>query len=261
MQLIVKASDADKALRSVHAPGSPILPDQRAEAAALLTPETFARVKALLAAVDHDDASATPERIAAAFDRAAAISPEGGVALYSLGDPALLARLTREVVEALAAAGLIAAHTRVVEVGCGIGRFLVALAPRVALAIGLDISAGMIAEAGRRCARLPNVLAARSGGRDLACIADASADLVLFADSFPYLVQAGEGLAERHFDEARRVLRRPGGRLLILNYSYRGDPARDRAEAEALARAHGLSPLPFAMPPSGWDAIPYLFSA
>lgn len=235
-------------------------PDQRLEADARLDPATFARVKALLSAVDHAEAGTTPERIAAAFDRAAAISPEGGVALYSLGDPALLEAITREVAQWIDGLGVLGPDRRLLEVGCGIGRFLGALAPRLELAIGLDVSAAMVREGARRCGPHGNVAVLRSSGRDLACIHDASIDLVLFADSFPYLVQVGRGLPERHFEDAARVLS-PSGRLLILNYSYRGDAALDLAEAEALGRRAGLTPMPVDAPRfEGWDATSFLLA-
>jgi len=48
------------------------------------------------------DPSAGPGSIAAFFDRAVAHSPEASVALYSLGDPAILAAATREIVDCTA---------------------------------------------------------------------------------------------------------------------------------------------------------------
>jgi hypothetical protein len=41
-------------------------------------------------------------------------------------------------------------------------------------------------------------------------------------------------------EEAARVLR-PGGALLILNYSYRGDDTADREEVAALFAASGVA--------------------
>ncbi|MCP5672141.1 hypothetical protein NL286_27940, partial [Klebsiella pneumoniae] len=63
-------------------------------------------------------------------------------------------------------------------------------------------------------------------------------DLVLAVDSFPYLMQAG--VAEAHVAGAARALR-PGGALAVLNLSYRGDPALDRADAARCAGGAGLA--------------------
>jgi SAM-dependent methyltransferase len=72
----------------------------------------------------------------------------------------------------------------------------------------------------------------RSSGQGLECLAEQSADLIFAVDTFPYLVLSG--LARHHLAEAARVLR-PGGALLILNYSYRADDGLDRAEIAACA--------------------------
>ena len=200
-------------------------------------PQAFGTVKATLDGVEHHGGGGDPALWARAFDRLAEVAPEGGVALYALGNPDLLRAATADVVARMAEWGLLGAKARVLEVGCGIGRFVEAVAPKVTAVTGLDVSEGMIARARERCAGLPNVRLAVSSGRDLGGVPDAGMDLVLAADVFPYLVQAG--LAERHVGEAARVLA-PGGHLLVLNYSYRGDLGRDREEVAALAGPHGL---------------------
>jgi ubiquinone/menaquinone biosynthesis C-methylase UbiE len=97
----------------------------------------------------------------------------------------------------------------------------------------------MIEQARRNCAGLPNVDFQLVSGHDLAGLADASFSLVLAVDSFPYLVQAGEDLTGAMVGEAARVLS-PGGHLAVLNFSYRGDLDRDRAELGRLAAERGL---------------------
>ncbi len=47
------------------------------------------------------------------------------------------------------------------------------------------------------------------------------------------------GLAAAHVAESSRVLK-PGGTLLVMNWSYRGDEAADRAEAAVAGGAAGL---------------------
>ena len=90
------------------------------------------------------------------------------------------------------AEGLLDADADVVDVGCGIGRICAALAPRCRSVLGLDISAGMIAEARRRCmADLANVRFEQTSGSGLESLPTAGLDLILAVDSFPYIVQVG----------------------------------------------------------------------
>ncbi|MDQ4136114.1 MAG: class I SAM-dependent methyltransferase [Pseudomonadota bacterium] len=206
-------------------------------------PDAWRTVKTVLDDVRHDEESGSPDdairRWATAFDRAARGYPEGSVALYALGNPELLKAATAEVVERLRSWGLLGCERKVLEIGCGIGRFGEALAGEVGDYIGIDISSAMIEAARRRCAGLRHVTFRQSSGRDLSLFQDGSFDLVLAVDTFPYLVQSGMPLAATHVAEAARVLR-PGGDLLILNFSYRGDPALDRADVRRLAEKFGF---------------------
>ncbi|MBW8876768.1 MAG: class I SAM-dependent methyltransferase [Acidobacteria bacterium] len=203
------------------------------------------RVATMLREHPDPDVSTSPaEDVIAAcrsfFDRSVERHETASVAAYSLGDPELLARATREVVDLLERWEILGADRRTLEIGCGIGRMQAALAPRVAEAHGIDISPRMIEAARRRCADLPNVHLAVSSGRDLAGFDAESLDLVLAVDSFPYIFQAGPALAEAHFHEAARVLR-PGGDFVLFNYSYRDDLTGDRRDVHRLARAAGFT--------------------
>jgi SAM-dependent methyltransferase len=220
-------------------------------------PDCWRLAHDVLATVDHDGATSV-EKIAAMFDDAVALSPAASVALYTLGDEAALELATQEVVGMIRDAGLLKPDSDVLDLGCGIGRFVRALSPHVRHVIGLDISRKMIDEARRRCADLTHVRLDVSSGRDLAGVDDTSVDLILAADVFPYLVQVELDLAGAHLREAARVLR-PGGALLILNFSYRGDPARDAADLRELARIAGLVEEEFAAAPlAHWDAARFL---
>ncbi len=218
------------------------------------------KAAAILALVRHDAAYADEaEGLAAAqalFDAAAARSPETAVALLSLGDPDRLAQATAAVVAVLDRWALIGPGTRVLDIGCGIGRFAAALAPRVASVVGLDLSPRMVDEARARCAGLANVRLRHTDGRSLAGIADASIDLALAIDSFPYIVQAGRALARRHVEEAARVLA-PGGSLVIFNYAYGTESGADRAELKAFGAACGLTLVDAGQPVDGWDAAAF----
>ncbi|WP_437800801.1 GNAT family N-acetyltransferase [Sorangium sp. So ce693] len=189
-----------------------------------------------------EDARGACRSTARLFDELCERSEEASVAAYSLGDPELLERATREVVELLERWGAIGEDRAILQIGCGIGRFEAALAPRVREAWGLDVSPRMIEAARRRCAGRSNVVLAVSSGVDLGDAPSARFDLVYAVDSFPYIVAAGPEVVDRLVAEARRALR-PGGELVVLGYSYRGDPARDAADVARLAARHGFDVL------------------
>lgn len=135
-------------------------------------------------------------------------------------------------------------HARVLEVGCGTGRLLVQV--RAPVAIGVDVSAAMLAQA-------------RARGLE---VLRADAHALPFADrSFDGIV-AGKGVfryldAARAFAECARVLA-PGGVLALHQYgartwSVRGriEPPRgvthvgDAADIAGPARAAGLELVAF----------------
>jgi SAM-dependent methyltransferase len=244
MHLCLAAPDADTLARAVSAAASPASAPLT-ELARLWreTPGGFDTVKRMARTVDHGettgDAEARLQAYAAAFDRAASVSPEASVALYSLGNAELLAAATEEIALQLKAWGLLGRERTALEIGCGNGRFLEALAPHLRHIVGIDISAAMIAAARERCRETPNAEAILTGGRDLGLLPTGSLDLVLAIDSFPYIVRCGEALVRRHFDETARVLG-PGGHMLILNYAYGSPLQQHRAEIASHAEATGL---------------------
>lgn len=257
--------------RSIAATLDAAAPHPRVDAIRALLAGRAPQIDALSAevaatAADHNARGDTPEqgiaRIAAFFDRAVAASPEASVALYSLGDPAILAAATAEIVEWLEKSDLLASGAGggadVLDLGCGIGRIAAALAPRCRGVLGLDVSPGMVAEARRRCAAQPNLRFEITAGQNLAFLGTASLDLVLAVDSFPYLVQAGPPLLGPHLADIARILR-PGGALVILNLSYEND-GLDRSRAETWSAIHGFALAvadshPFRL----WDGSAYVF--
>jgi hypothetical protein len=205
-------------------------------------PDAWPLVRSVLAAVPHGahengTVEARLADLSAAFDRAAALSPEASVALYSFGRPELLDAATAEAAEYLERLGLLGPDRALIDIGCGVGRFERALAGKVARIVGLDISPAMIDLARGACAGLANVEIQRISGKDLAEIAGASADLVLAIDAFPYIVSAAPGLAEIFFREVARVLK-PSGGFVLVNYSYRDDDVADRADVARLAASN-----------------------
>jgi SAM-dependent methyltransferase len=169
---------------------------------------------------------------AATFDEVAQISPEAAVALYSLGNPCLLSAATRELVNQLHAWGLLSPESCVLDLGCGFGRVTQAIAKDVRHVVALEISKRMVELARTALADHENVLVVRSAGDGLSFLRDASLDVVLAIDSFPYLIDCD--LASRHLGDIARALK-PAGRLLIMNFSYRGDLALDRSEVGRFA--------------------------
>jgi SAM-dependent methyltransferase len=175
---------------------------------------------------------------ATTFDEVARISPEAAVALYSLGNPALLRAATGELVNQLRAWGLLSPQFCVLDLGCGFGRVSQAIANDVRLVVALEVSKQMVELARTALADHENVLVVRSAGDGLSFLRDASLDVVLAIDSFPYLVD--RGLAPGHLADIARVLK-PDGRLLIMNYSYRGDLALDQNEVGQFSDRYGFA--------------------
>jgi predicted TPR repeat methyltransferase len=191
------------------------------------------------------------------FDWSVKESEEASVALYSMGDAGLLAEATDEIVRWLEEEGVLHPRRFALDLGCGIGRMTEVLAPRLAGIIGIDVSSGMVERAQRRCAGLPNVCVRVADGRDLGEFADESIDLVLAVDVFPYLVQTGMSLAEKHVMESARVLR-SGGDLVILQFSYRGDRGADVADLCRFAEANRLELLVSGATPFDlWDGLAF----
>lgn len=178
--------------------------------------------------------------VRALFDGLVTQSEEASVAFYSLGNPQILASATSEVVALLESWRLLRAETRAIDLGCGIGRLALALAPRVARLDGLDLSPAMVKAARRRCHDHANVFIAHTDGRDLSMFEDGSRDLVVALDSFPYVVHAGMALAQQLFAEVARVLV-PGGVFALFNFSYRGDLTRDGEDVARLCEGAGLA--------------------
>lgn len=246
MHLLIETKDAalvGAAMERFAADADPIARNRLADLARFLDENRAGAVDiaALLRdGIDHVSFSSTAEaRVAecrALFNRLARRQPEASVALYSLGSPALLSAFTGELAERLRAWGLVSPGRRVLDLGCGIGRVAAALAPEVAWIVGIDISPEMIAQACKRCTGLANLHFVVGSGRDLAGVPDASIDLVLAVDSFPYMVGSGN-LSAAYFAETARVLV-SGGDFLILNFSYRGNLDADRHEVERLGAAH-----------------------
>ncbi|HEX2723144.1 MAG TPA: methyltransferase domain-containing protein [Gemmatimonadaceae bacterium] len=191
------------------------------------------------------------------FDWSVQQCEEASVALYSLGNPQLLERASREIIALLEQWSVLSQDRVVLDIGSGIGRIAAELAPRVKAVEGIDVSERMVDAAIRRYGFLSNVHFRKGSGRDLADFANACFDAAIAVDTFPYIYQSGPELVATYFAEARRVLR-PGGDLVILNYSYRGDHAADAADVGRFADNSGFDVIvggvqPFTM----WDGLAF----
>jgi len=103
-------------------------------------------------------------------------------------------------------------HSRVLNIGCGVGRVERYLAPFVAELWAVDISGEMIARARARLAEFPNVkLRELAIGEFLGGFESGTFDLVF---SFLVLQHMEREDAFRYLDDAARVLR-PGGALSV----------------------------------------------
>lgn len=100
---------------------------------------------------------------------------------------------------------------RVLEIGCGMGRLLRPLSPRVARVVGVDLSEEMLRRARDHCGSLPNVQVHLTGG-DLGFLPDSSFDFVFSHIVFQHLPR--KAYAERYFREAFRLLA-PGGTFRV----------------------------------------------
>jgi SAM-dependent methyltransferase len=108
-------------------------------------------------------------------------------------------------------------HAHALEIGCGLGRLCLALAPRFDHVTGVDISSEMIARAGELVTD-HNVTFMVGDGDSLDAIPDASVDLVLSFTVFQHIPSIG--VIEAYIRDVGRVLR-PGG-VFVFQWNNQG---------------------------------------
>ena len=148
-------------------------------------------------------------------------------------EPALLAAWLGAVTTALGRHGL-RPGWRVLELGCGTGAAASALAAAGCRVIGLDLSAGMLRRARARAAAHPahRFALVRSDFEAGLAVRPACLDAVVCISALHFAARPASLLAE-----IGRVLRPPGGRLLLLVVSPRQKPGAGRG---LFARTFGL---------------------
>jgi cyclopropane fatty-acyl-phospholipid synthase-like methyltransferase len=107
----------------------------------------------------------------------------------------------------------------VLEIGAGVGRVGVLLAPICKEWIGVDVSENMLRHIERRLAGLTNVRTVATNGFDLSGIASESVDVVYSTVVFMHL---DEWDRYNYLKEGFRVLK-PGGRMLVDNVDLTSD--------------------------------------
>jgi SAM-dependent methyltransferase len=107
---------------------------------------------------------------------------------------------------------LVGPESRVLNIGCGIGRVERYLAPHVGELWGVDISGEMIARARARLAESPNVQLRELAAREFLSFFDSSSFDLVF--SFLVLQHLEKEDAYLYLEDAWRILK-PGGRLSV----------------------------------------------
>jgi SAM-dependent methyltransferase len=107
----------------------------------------------------------------------------------------------------------------VVEIGCGVGRIGLELAPRCRSWTGVDISANMLTVASERLSSLNNVRLLKLTQVGLRDFETQTCDVIYSTNMFDHLDEMDRWL---YVEDAFRVLR-PGGRLFIDNTDLESD--------------------------------------
>lgn len=127
-------------------------------------------------------------------------------------------------------------HSSILEIGCGVGRFLRPLSGRFKLVFGVDISEQMLASAKKHCASLPNILLSQTDGKSLSQFEDDSVDYVVSAGVFQHITDFDAILS--YIREGLRVLR-PNGLML---FQFEGNRTSETGSGQVGAKisAKGL---------------------
>jgi len=118
----------------------------------------------------------------------------------------------------------IAAGSRVLEIGCGIGRLLkpLALEMRDLEIHGVDVSTEMIVQGKERLSDFPNIYLSQVNGKDLALFGDDFFDFIFSYVTFQHIPR---DYLRDIFKEVHRVLKKKG--IFTFQMQYREDNTRE----------------------------------
>jgi SAM-dependent methyltransferase len=133
--------------------------------------------------------------------------------------------------------GVDLSRCKVLEIGCGVGRFLVPLSQRFAEVTGVDISPKMLDKARALVAGRPNVVLRLNNGLDLSEFADGTFDFCVCAGVFHHITSLE--VIQSYVREGLRVVR-PGGMFLFQFMGSRLLEATDTVNTGAKVTARAL---------------------
>ena len=153
------------------------------------------------------------------WNRLAFFEHDAKIGVAGLADESIISESTAHTLATLQATVGIRPEDVVLEIGAGIGRVGVALAPLCRKWIGADVSKHMVTHMRRRLRGIGNIETVVISGYDLAPIASSSVDVVYCTVVFMHLEEWDR---YNYVREGLRVLK-PGGRMLVDNINLLAD--------------------------------------
>jgi SAM-dependent methyltransferase len=156
---------------------------------------------------------------AATWDALASSPQEARIAACGAADEKHVRLSAQRAVSNITELAGIGPSDHLLEIGCGVARIGLELAPRCQRWTGVDISQNMLACAADRLSQLGNVHLVHLQASNLDSLPDSSFDLVYSTNMFDHLDQMDRC---RYIQDAFRVLR-PSGRFYVDNTDLESD--------------------------------------
>ena len=171
-------------------------------------------------------------------------------AAAGMTDEAELRRTGREIADRIAAHVALTTKDDVLEIGSGVGRIGLEIAPRCRSWTAGDRSQNMLSHAQARLRGVPNAKFVHLKEGGLREVADASLDVIYCTNVLPHLDAVERW---RYVQEAHRVLR-PGGRLYIDTVLFDSPDGWTMMDNNLRQRLNGMEP-PYAPTPSSAEEL------